>query len=159
MKNLGAPCHTTFQDSSGRIRADVQLPEHVNKEYGGGFVGLLRPDLYSRMLDAIPSGIIEFNRQVTAIEDCGDHVSITFDDGKQATAGILIGADGIDSMVRKHLWGDSQKRNHDLHVIGGFTFEHPSGAVPNECVIMHDRYVQGTYSSILSNRSKGFLLD
>ena len=40
--NLGAPCHTIFQSAEGRLRADVRLPEEVEREYGGGFIGLLR---------------------------------------------------------------------------------------------------------------------
>jgi hypothetical protein len=52
--------------------------------------------------------------------------------------------------------GDAPKRNHDLHIIGGFTFERPPGAEAGKCVLKHNRYVQGTYSSILSNGRQGF---
>jgi hypothetical protein len=34
----------------------------------GGFIGLLRPELYERMLAAIPEGVIRFNQQVDRIE-------------------------------------------------------------------------------------------
>ncbi len=150
VKDIGAPCHGTFRNSKGHIRADVKMPKHIIDQYGGGFVGLLRPDLYTRMLAAIPAGTIEFNHTVTEIQDHGSHVSLKFGDDKTVTAKVLIGADGIDSFVRAHLWGDTPKRNHDLHIIGGFTFDGPAEAESNECVLMHDRYVQGTYSAIRS---------
>ncbi|PKS12285.1 hypothetical protein jhhlp_001585 [Lomentospora prolificans] len=155
IKDIGAPCHTTFRNAKGHIRADVKLPEEVLQQVGGGFVGLLRPDLYTRMLDAMPADVIEFNRQLIGLQDCGSHVNLTFADGKLVTAGILVGADGIDSFVRQHLWGKSPKRNHDLQIIGGFTFANVEGTEANECVLMHDSQVQGTYSSILSKGKMG----
>ena len=74
------------------------------------------------MLAAIPPGVIEFNRHVMEIADHGDSVTLKFADGEVVNAAVLIGAAGIDSLVRKHLWGDVPKRSHHLHVIGGFTF-------------------------------------
>lgn len=53
-RDLGAPCHTVFQRADGRLRADVHLTPEVEREYGGGFIGLLRWGLYKRMLDALP---------------------------------------------------------------------------------------------------------
>ncbi|MEH0577986.1 hypothetical protein QBA54_26705 [Streptomyces sp. B21-108] len=35
----------------------------------------------------------------------------------------MTGADGIDSLVRRTLWGDSPKREHNLHIFGGYTFD------------------------------------
>lgn len=63
-KELGAPRRTTFRNATGRIRATVELPQAVIEKYSGGFIGLLRPDLYRRMLKAIPDGTIDFDRQV-----------------------------------------------------------------------------------------------
>jgi hypothetical protein len=31
-------------------------------------------------------------------------------------------ADGIDAMVRAALWGQAPKREHNLHIFGGYTF-------------------------------------
>ncbi|KAG9814729.1 hypothetical protein KCU63_g19727, partial [Aureobasidium melanogenum] len=45
--DLGAPCHTTFRDAKGNIRATVNLPQEVIDRYQGGFIGLLRPYLYA----------------------------------------------------------------------------------------------------------------
>ncbi|CAI4211653.1 unnamed protein product [Parascedosporium putredinis] len=135
IKDIGAPCTTTFRNAKGHIRADVQLPDSFPNFDGGGFVGLLRPDLYSRMLEAIPADVIEFDRQVVGIEDRGDHVRLTFADGKTVTAGVL--------------------RSHHLQIIGGFTFADVPEAAVNECVLMHNDKVQGTYSSILSKGRKG----
>ncbi|PPF35094.1 salicylate hydroxylase [Rathayibacter sp. AY1A2] len=154
--DLGAPCHTTFRNAKGRVRADVDLPAHVVDQYGGGFIGMLRPDLYERMLAAMPADTIEFDRQADRIDDHGDGVTITFSDGVRVETPLLIGADGIDSMVRRGLWGATPKRPHDLHIIGGFTFADSVEAEPNEVVLSHNRTVQGTYTSIRSRGRSGY---
>jgi 2-polyprenyl-6-methoxyphenol hydroxylase-like FAD-dependent oxidoreductase len=155
-EDLGAPCHTTFRSAKGRVRADVRIPQDVVERYGGGFIGMLRPDLYSRMLEAIPEGVLQTDRHVTGIDDHGDGVTLTFADGAVVETPMLIGADGIDSMVRRHLWGEIPKRPHDLHIIGGYTFDTSVDAEPNEVVLAHNRTVQGTYTSIRSRGRDGY---
>ncbi|KAL2830720.1 hypothetical protein BJY01DRAFT_260748 [Aspergillus pseudoustus] len=154
--SLGAPCLTTFRNAKGKLRATVNLPQKIIDEYHGGFIGLLRPDLYRRMLKALPADAIELNSSVESTVDHGDHVEIKLQGGRSMRARVLIGADGIGSMVRSELWGSTPRRNHNLHIIGGFSFAEVPGLIPNECVISHNRYVQGTYSTILSNGRVGF---
>jgi 2-polyprenyl-6-methoxyphenol hydroxylase-like FAD-dependent oxidoreductase len=155
-EDLGAPCHTTFRNAKGRVRADVRIPQDVVERYGGGFIGMLRPDLYSRMLEAIPDGVLQTDRHVTGIDDHSDGVTLTFADGAVVETPVLIGADGIDSMVRRHLWGNTPKRAHDLHIIGGYTFDTSVDAERNEVILTHNRTVQGTYTSIRSQRHDGY---
>ncbi|MET4159557.1 NAD(P)/FAD-dependent oxidoreductase [Agromyces sp. PvR057] len=150
IEDLGAPCHTTFRSEAGHVRADVRIPDEVVARYGGGFIGMLRPDLYSRMLAAIPDGVVQTGRELASIDDHGDGVTLRFSDGEIVETPVLIGADGIDSTVRRHLWGATPKRPHHLHIIGGFTFDIDDvpGLERGEVVLTHNRTVQGTYSSI-----------
>ncbi|MEH3076758.1 MAG: NAD(P)/FAD-dependent oxidoreductase [Quadrisphaera sp.] len=154
--DLGAPNHGTFQSSRGRVRAEVQIPQHVVDEYGGGFIGLLRPDLYRRMLAALPEGVLRTGQDVVAVEDRGDEVVLRLRTGEQVSTPLLVGADGIDSMVRKHLWGDSPKREHRLSIIGGYTFEDVPQAQWGEIPLTHSATVQGTYSSVRSQGRNGY---
>ncbi|MFH8253229.1 FAD-dependent oxidoreductase [Microbacterium sp. B2969] len=154
--DLGAPCHSTFRTAQGHVRADIEIPQAVVDEFGGGFIGMLRPDLYRRMLAALPPGVLQVNQEVTGISDRGDHVELTMKDGTTRRTPLLIGADGIDSMVRAHLWGASPKREHKLHIIGGYTFEDVPGAEHGEAIIAHSRTVQGSYTAIRSDGRTGF---
>ncbi|WP_375390263.1 FAD-dependent oxidoreductase [uncultured Amnibacterium sp.] len=156
MTGLGAPNHSTFQNLRGHVRADVRIPQHVVDEFGGGFIGLLRPDLYRRMLAALPEGMLRTGQEVVAVEDRGDAVRLTLGTGEQITTPLLVGADGIDSMVRRHLWGDSPKREHRLHIIGGYTFDPVPEARWGELPLIHAATVQGTYSSIRSDGREGY---
>ena len=96
--------------------------------------------------------MIRFNQQVDRIEQDDRAVTLHFADGTTAEHDVLIGADGIDSLVRRTLWGDEPKREHRLHIFGGFTFAEVDGTAPNMCVLTHSRTTQGSWTSI---RNKG----
>ena len=150
--DLGAPTDAEFRNVRGKVRAHVKLDAEVKRAYGGGFIGLLRPELYERMLAAIPDGVIRFSQQVDRIEQDERAVTLHFADGTTAEHDVLIGGDGIDSLVRRTLWGEEPKREHKLHIFGGFTFAEVEGTIPNKCVVSHNRTVQGSWTSI---RHKG----
>jgi 2-polyprenyl-6-methoxyphenol hydroxylase-like FAD-dependent oxidoreductase len=107
VQDLGATCLTTFRSTSGYIRAAVNLPEHIIDQYQGGFTGLLRPDLYPRMLKALPPRVLHLNRTIQSFMDDGTHMEVTFSDGQTANTPSLIGTNGTDSMVRRKLWPDA----------------------------------------------------
>ncbi len=151
-EDLGAPTQSEFRNMHGKVRVNVKLGPEVRQQYGGGFIGLLRPELYERMLGTIPEGVIRFNQQVDRIEQDDRAVTLHFADGSTAEHDLLVGADGIDSLVRRTLWGDAPKREHRLHIFGGFTFTDVPGTEPNTCVLTHSRTVQGSWTSI---RHKG----
>lgn len=154
--DLGAPTRSEFRTAAGRTRVVVNLPEDVVRDYGGGFMGLLRPELYERLLAALPSGMLETDRQVDAIEQDETGVRLSLADGATIAADVLVGADGINSLVRRHLWGDQPIRNHNLHVIGGFTFDATTGADGGLSVIAHDRTVQASWTAIRNHGRDGF---
>ena len=154
--DLGAPCYSEFRTAAGRTRVRVNLPEDIVNTYGGGFIGLLRPDLYERMLAALPDGVLQVNRGVESFEQDESGVRLQLTDGTTLEADVLIGADGIDSLVRRTLWGDAPKREHRLHIIGGFTFDDNVRADRGLCIVSHSRTIQGSWTSIRSKSRDGF---
>jgi 2-polyprenyl-6-methoxyphenol hydroxylase-like FAD-dependent oxidoreductase len=154
--DLGSPCHVQFRNLEGRVRVDVKPAPDVQQEYPGLFIGLLRPDLYERMLAAMPPGVLQFNSHVAGFTQGEDGVTLAFADGTRETFDVLIGADGIDSLVRRTLWGDAPRREHRLHIFGGYTFASPPGALPREAVLSHSRTVQGSWTAIRSKGRDGY---
>jgi len=152
--DLGAPCHTQFQRADGRLRADVRLTPEVEKEYGGGFIGLLRWGLYKRMLDALPQGVLHLNRRAVGLTDCGDRVRVDFDGADPVEADMVVGADGINSFVRASLWGEEPVRHQRLHLVGGYLFV--DGPTPVEGVVAHNRTTQGSYTPIRHEGRSGY---
>ena len=69
-------------------------------------------------------------------------------------ADVLIGADGINSLVREALWGFQPIREQNLHLVGGYVLL--DGEQPAEGVIAHDRDTQGSYTAIRHEGRGGY---
>ncbi len=152
--DLGAPCKVLFRNPKGRQRAEVKLTPEVEREYGGGFIGLLRWGLYTRMMAALPPGTIRLGHDMTAMEDLGEAVRLEFANGETFEADVVVGADGINSAVRKTLWGEEPIRHQHLHLVGGYLFldEAPDGVG----VLSHNRKTQVSYTPIRHEGKWGY---
>jgi 6-hydroxynicotinate 3-monooxygenase len=153
IRDLGAPADSMFIRHDGKVRARVHLPRAVREEYGGGFIGLLRPGLYQRMLDALPEGMIRYGHEVTSFTDAGDKVIVHLRDHDDVEADILVGADGINSLVRRGLWGEQPIRHQKLHLVAGYLFCEAPDPVT---VVAHNRTTQGSYSAIRHAGQSGY---
>ena len=67
-----------------------------------------RGDFIDALLGALPPETVHIGRTLTGIADRGDHAVLTFADDATVTADLVIGADGIRSLVRRQLFTDSQ---------------------------------------------------
>jgi salicylate hydroxylase len=74
--------------------------------FGAPYVAIHRAQLLDVLGDELPAGTVELGRRVEAVSDEGDSVSIAFADGSTESFDVLIGADGIHSVVREALLGD-----------------------------------------------------
>lgn len=58
-----------------------------------------RTRLQKSLLDAVPKGIIQLNKRLVSMEDLDDGgVCIQFEDSKEETVDLVVGADGIRSV-------------------------------------------------------------
>ncbi|NKB60036.1 MAG: 3-hydroxybenzoate 6-monooxygenase [Alphaproteobacteria bacterium] len=72
-----------------------------------------RADVHEALLEACQESQIvalEHSQRIAAIEDTGDEVIAVTDTGKTYRGAALIGADGLWSRVRTHLFGDGKPR-------------------------------------------------
>lgn len=106
------------------------LPVHRQDDrLGAPSVALHRTDLHAVLLRAIGDTPTHAGAQAIRFIDDGDHVRVEFADGRIAEGDLLIGADGIHSVVRAQLHGRAEPRPGNFVAwLACVPFEHP--AVP-----------------------------
>jgi len=68
-----------------------------------------RGDFIAVLLGALPKDMVHIGRKLTGITDHGNHGALTFESGGEPVmADLVIGADGIRSLVRQQLFSDRQ---------------------------------------------------
>jgi 2-polyprenyl-6-methoxyphenol hydroxylase-like FAD-dependent oxidoreductase len=82
----------------------------VAGKYGDPIVVIRRLKLHDYLIGAQQAGTLHANKRLTGLRDDGSHVTAIFADGTTATGDILIGADGLHSVVRKVLHGTEAPR-------------------------------------------------
>jgi FAD-dependent urate hydroxylase len=85
--------------SSGRPLATMDLDAMVNR-LGASVRMVPRRILLERLLDGFPADRIRCNSRAAQIVNDGNGVRVEFEDGSSADGDVLIGADGLHSVVR-----------------------------------------------------------
>ncbi|SFU21811.1 alpha/beta hydrolase fold domain-containing protein [Mesorhizobium sp. YR577] len=93
-----------FDDDS--IISDMPLGPAAAERYGETFYQFHRADLLGILADALPKGVLRLNARVADFDQDADGVRVTLADGEQISGDVLVGADGIHSVIRKKLVGD-----------------------------------------------------
>ena len=94
--------------SSGRAWKLFDLGQESRERYGYPYLTLHRADLHEvlvRALEARAPGTVRLGSRLSELTETGDGVELRFADGTAASAGVLVGADGVHSRVRTHLFG------------------------------------------------------
>ncbi|ACL38766.1 monooxygenase FAD-binding [Pseudarthrobacter chlorophenolicus A6] len=63
-----------------------------------------RGDFIDALLGVLPEGMVHLGHKLEGIEDKGDRSVLTFTNGKTIEADLVVGADGIKSVVREQLF-------------------------------------------------------
>ncbi len=104
---------------------DNQPPiAHIPINIFSGINGLLnrfivRGELQHHLASKVPESIILYNKKCCGIKQSDTYASALFTDGTEIKADCIIGADGIFSTVRQHLFPDYQLKDTGLIVVGG----------------------------------------
>lgn len=82
----------------------------------------LRPALHGALLDAIPASSLFLNHDVRDLTTAAGEARVTLADGSRASAGILVGADGVGSAIRRALHpSEPPPRRSGYHALRGVT--------------------------------------
>jgi 2-polyprenyl-6-methoxyphenol hydroxylase-like FAD-dependent oxidoreductase len=75
----------------------------IKKQFGRTTTSILRADLQATLAAQIPAAQIHLGKRCTAVSQTPHTVTATFADGSNATSDLLIGADGLRSVVREQV--------------------------------------------------------
>ena len=91
-----------FRSARGTLLAE--LPSHkLVEKYGAAHIGVHRADLQAILLAALHPGVVTLGARCVGFRQDGSGVTARFADGRQARGSILVGADGMRSVVRTQL--------------------------------------------------------
>ncbi len=111
--------------AQGRILSQVPIGD-LGREIGSPSVGVHRADLQQALLAAVEPQPVQLGAECTSVDQDAEGVTVRFADGREARGSILIGADGIQSAVRRQLWGHAPPRYAGYFAFRGIAVcEHP----------------------------------
>lgn len=86
----------------------IAMEEWPEKEaFGASTHFVHRGDFIDTLLSTLPAGMVKLNHRLSQIIDNGDSATAIFENGVTVTADLIVGADGIRSQVRQHLFSDN----------------------------------------------------
>lgn len=93
--------NSRYYHYDGSLIAPVQVTDSSgwNATYG-----IHRADLVEMMAKALPAGVVHTGHRCSGFERAGETARVTFDNGTVAEGDIVIGADGIHSVLRPHVF-------------------------------------------------------
>jgi len=109
MGGAGQPLSTVrVMTSTGRPLATMDLDAMVNR-LGAPVRMVPRRVLLERLLSGFPTDRVRCSSRVEGVVNTRDGVRVDFADGSSADGDVLIGADGLHSVVRKFVGGEPAK--------------------------------------------------
>lgn len=96
--------------TSGDVLNEMAFDPATETRFDGPFVNIHRADLHRLLVSRLTPNTIRFSHHLAGLEDASDGVRLSFVNGATAEADIVIGADGIRSIVREAILGRETPR-------------------------------------------------
>jgi 2-polyprenyl-6-methoxyphenol hydroxylase-like FAD-dependent oxidoreductase len=97
--------HLNREWDSGAVSNELPMPE---ERFGAPYLCMHRAELHAALASIVPTERVHLGKRLVALEDDGDRVKLTFGDGSHAEADLVVGADGVHSVVRELLLGPEE---------------------------------------------------
>jgi salicylate hydroxylase len=97
-----------WQTASQRFRQPLKAI--ATKQFGAPYITAHRADLHRLLRAKVPDSVITLNARCTAVSSSDRGAVATFADGSKVEADLIVGADGIRSVVRECLFGAAPAR-------------------------------------------------
>jgi 2-polyprenyl-6-methoxyphenol hydroxylase-like FAD-dependent oxidoreductase len=94
--------HLNRKWDTGEVMRELPMPESL---FGAPYLCMHRGDLHAALVSILPGEIIHLRKKLTGLDERGGRVTMRFEDGSAAEADLVIGADGVHSIVRDMIIG------------------------------------------------------
>lgn len=109
LKGAGSPTHiVNLKKSTGEVI--LRNPQTLTEKYGQPMLQIRWSRLQEILADYVPVTAIHLDSQCIGFEQNNSGVEVRFSNGEKVEADLLIGADGINSVIRQILVGDGSPR-------------------------------------------------
>jgi 6-hydroxynicotinate 3-monooxygenase len=117
---------------TGEVKFDMILGKTAEEKFGAPYLLAHRGDLHAALASAVPAECIKLDHKLTGLEETTTGVRLTFANGTEANADAVIGADGVHSIVKTILFGDSElnftgkiayRTTFPAHLLNGFQID------------------------------------
>src|SRR5258705_12147111 len=103
------------QWDTGEVLFELHFDPASEARYGAAYINVHGGDLHSVLESALVPDTVTFGKKLSRIDSSPSAVRLFFEDGSQAEADLVIGADGLNSKVRDHLLGP-EKPHYTGHI-------------------------------------------
>jgi salicylate hydroxylase/6-hydroxynicotinate 3-monooxygenase len=95
---------------TGEVKFDMIFGESAEQKFGAPYLLAHRGDLHAALASAVPDEHVRLSQKLVGLDDAADGIRLSFANGATATADAVVGADGVHSIVRDILFGESPVR-------------------------------------------------
>lgn len=115
-------------DPAGNVLSHVEGARLAGAEYPSD-LGMARPALHAVLSDAAHAEgtTIRLGLSFDRLDDHGDHVHVAFTDGTTGDYDLVIGADGVNSVVRKTVFGAGYRPEFTGQGVWRYNVPRPAG--------------------------------
>jgi 6-hydroxynicotinate 3-monooxygenase len=92
---------------TGEVKFDMIFGESAEQKFGAPYLLAHRGDLHAALASIVPEECVTLGHKLVGLDRSGDGVHLSFADGATASADAVVGADGVHSVVRDILFGES----------------------------------------------------
>jgi 2-polyprenyl-6-methoxyphenol hydroxylase-like FAD-dependent oxidoreductase len=100
----------TIRNAKGQMLGHFAMA--TKEQFGFDNLFVARKEVYLSFIRQVPENVVTWGRKVTDVTESDAEVKVMFDDGSFEEADIVVGADGVRSIVRAAVLGDGYEAEY-----------------------------------------------